>query len=90
MNEERFVICIGEGKFAVIAGCQLNDEPLSRAEGVRLAHEPVKPAAELPASGQAAAAPLTSAMNSRRFIQSPRRRARATSLEFRDRGPWRS
>ena len=55
MNEERFVICIGEGKFAVIAGCQLNDEPLSRAEGVRLAHEPVKPAAKLPASDARAA-----------------------------------
>jgi len=45
MSEERFVICIGEGKFAVIAGHKLNDRPLSRAAAERLAHEP---AAELP------------------------------------------
>jgi hypothetical protein len=48
MNEERFVISIGEGKFAVIAGHKLNAEPLTRAEADRLAHEPVKPAAKLP------------------------------------------
>ena len=48
MNEERFVISIGEGKFAVVAGHKLNAEPLTRAEADRLAHEPVKPAAKLP------------------------------------------
>lgn len=45
MSEERFIVGIGEGKFNVIAGHKLNDEPLSRAEADRLAHEPVKPAA---------------------------------------------
>jgi len=48
MNEERFVISIGEGKFAVVAGHKLNAEPLTRAEADRLANEPVKPAAKLP------------------------------------------
>jgi hypothetical protein len=48
MIEDRFIVGIGEGKFNVIAGHKLNDEPLSRAEADRLAHEPVKPAAKAP------------------------------------------
>jgi hypothetical protein len=44
MSEERFVIQLAEGKFAVIAGRKLNDEPLSRAAADRLAKgSPVKP-----------------------------------------------
>ena len=43
------------------------------------------------ASGQAAAPrPRQGAMNSRRFIRSPRRRARAASADGRGRAPWRS
>jgi hypothetical protein len=37
MIEDRFIVCIGKGKFAVIAGHKLNAEPLSRAEADRLA-----------------------------------------------------
>jgi hypothetical protein len=48
MSEERFIVGVGEGKFNVIAGHQLNDRPLSRAEADHLAHEPVKPAAKVP------------------------------------------
>jgi len=48
MSEDRFIVGIGEGKFAVVAGHKLNAEPLTRAEADRLAHEPVKPAAKLP------------------------------------------
>jgi hypothetical protein len=48
MSEDRFIVGIGEGKFNVIAGHNLNAEPLTRAEADRLAHEPVKPAAKLP------------------------------------------
>jgi hypothetical protein len=48
MIEDRFIVGIGEGKFNVIAGHKLNDEPLSRAAADRLAHEPVKPAAKAP------------------------------------------
>jgi hypothetical protein len=48
MSEERFIVGIGEGKFNVIAGHKLNDEPLSRAEADRLAHEPAKAAAKAP------------------------------------------
>jgi hypothetical protein len=39
MSEDRFIVGIGEGKFDVIAGHKLNDEPLSRAEADRLASE---------------------------------------------------
>jgi hypothetical protein len=46
MSEDRFIV--GEGKFNVIAGHQLNDRPLSRAEADHLAHEPVKPAVKVP------------------------------------------
>src|SRR5436309_10059969 len=42
------------------------------------------------ASGHVAAAPPRSVMNSRRFIQSPRRRGRAVLGEFRRQAPWRS
>jgi hypothetical protein len=42
MSAERFIISIGKGKFAVVAGHKLNAEPLSRAEADRLAHEPVR------------------------------------------------
>jgi hypothetical protein len=45
MSEDRFIVGIGEGKFNVIVGHQLNDRPLSRTEADRLAHGPVKPAA---------------------------------------------
>jgi len=41
MTEERFVIGLGAGKFAVIAGHKLNAEPLSRVEADRLAHSPL-------------------------------------------------
>jgi hypothetical protein len=41
------------------------------------------------ASGHPAAAPPSTLMNSRRFIRLPRRRARAASVEFRGRAPWR-
>jgi hypothetical protein len=53
MIEDRFVVCIGEGKFAVIAGRRLNDKPLSRVEADRLAKSPVSaapPSAPEPAS----------------------------------------
>ena len=42
-----------------------------------------------PASGQPAAAPPSSVMNSRRFIRSPRRRGRAALAARRGRAPWR-
>ena len=42
------------------------------------------------ATGHIAAAPPSSVMNSRRFIRSPRRRARAASAAPRARVPWRS
>jgi hypothetical protein len=48
MSEDRFIIRTAEGKFNVIAGRKLNDEPLSRAAADRLAHEPAKPAAKPP------------------------------------------
>jgi hypothetical protein len=41
---ERLVVQVAPGKFDVIAGHKLNDEPLSRAEAARLAHEPVRAA----------------------------------------------
>ena len=41
------------------------------------------------ASGHAAAAPPSSVMNERRFIQSPRRRATGTILGSSIRAPWR-
>jgi hypothetical protein len=41
-------------------------------------------------SGHVAAAPPSSDMNARRFIRSPRRRARVASGPGRDRVPWRS
>src|SRR4051794_1045281 len=40
------------------------------------------------ANGHAAVAPPSTAMNSRLFIQSPRRRGRAALVEFRGRSPW--
>ena len=40
------------------------------------------------ASGHAAAAPPSSVMNSRRLIQSPRRRWQARQVEWRCRTPW--
>jgi hypothetical protein len=36
---ERLVVQVAPGKFDVIEGVKLNDEPLTRAEADRLAHE---------------------------------------------------
>ena len=67
-------------KFRIVRGCGQEHADAPHPLGLLRAHR------ERPV----AAAPPSSVMNSRRFIRSPRRRARAASAARRGRAPWRS